>query len=161
MLTSCLLVFLSCMQAMADNDNVRATLALDSNWQFYPAYDVSRHPKAETVSVPHTWNLDDVFSGMKYERGAYMYEHSLKYDARQMKGKRVMAVSAIGNPASFEQTLANLGAVVVESLRFPDHHDYTEQEMLDAANLAVQMDAVFTRSVYGHDLRPHLVDVGA
>ena len=89
MLTSCLLVFLSCMQAMADNDNVRATLALDSNWQFYPAYDVSRHPKAETVSVPHTWNLDDVFSGMKYERGAYMYEHSLKYDARQMKGKRV------------------------------------------------------------------------
>ena len=58
-----------------------------------------------------------------------------------MKGKRVMAVSAIGNPASFEQTLANLGAVVVESLRFPDHHDYTEQEMLDAANLAVQMDA--------------------
>lgn len=62
-------------------------------------------------------------------------------DVNQMKGKRVMAVSAIGNPASFEQTLANLGAVVVESLRFPDHHDYTEQEMLDAANLAVQMDA--------------------
>lgn len=62
-------------------------------------------------------------------------------DVSQMKGKRVMAVSAIGNPASFEQTLANLGAVVVESLRFPDHHDYTEQEMLDAANLAVQMDA--------------------
>ena len=59
----------------------------------------------------------------------------------EMRGKRVMAVSAIGNPASFEQTLSDIGAVVIESLRFPDHHDYTVKEMTDAAAQAMLLDA--------------------
>lgn len=46
-----------------------------------------------------------------------------------LRGKKVMAVSAIGNPASFEQTLSGSGAVVTKSIRFPDHHDYTTAEM--------------------------------
>ncbi|MBR1552614.1 MAG: tetraacyldisaccharide 4'-kinase, partial [Schwartzia sp.] len=62
-------------------------------------------------------------------------------DVAEMRGKRVMAVSAIGNPASFEQTLSDIGAVVIESQRFPDHHDYTVKEMLDAAAQAVLLDA--------------------
>lgn len=52
-------------------------------------------------------------------------------DIAQMRGKRIMAVSAIGNPASFEQTLSDLGAVIIESLRYPDHHDYAMSEMTD------------------------------
>ena len=59
----------------------------------------------------------------------------------ELKDKKVMALSAIGNPSSFEQTLSNIGAVVVESLRFPDHHDYTVRELLDVVNQAHQMDA--------------------
>ncbi len=59
----------------------------------------------------------------------------------ELEGKRVMAVSAIGNPASFEQTLADLGIIVVESLRFPDHHDYLVDEMMDAVNQAINLDA--------------------
>ena len=62
-------------------------------------------------------------------------------DVAEMRGKRVMAVSAIGNPASFEQTLSDIGAVVIESQRFPDHHDYTVKEMLDAAAQALLLDA--------------------
>ena len=42
-----------------------------------------------------------------------------------------MAVSAIGNPASFERTLRDLGAKIISSLRYPDHHDYTIMEMED------------------------------
>lgn len=42
-----------------------------------------------------------------------------------------MAVSAIGNPASFERTLRDLGAEIISSLRYPDHHDYTIMEMED------------------------------
>lgn len=52
-------------------------------------------------------------------------------DVERLRGKRVMAVSAIGNPASFEQTLADLGVLIVESLRYPDHHDYAMSEMTD------------------------------
>ena len=46
-------------------------------------------------------------------------------------GRKVMAVSAIGNPASFERTLRDLGAEIISSLRYPDHHDYTLMEMED------------------------------
>ncbi len=57
-------------------------------------------------------------------------------DVSEMAGKRVVAVSAIGNPASFEQTLSDLGAVIIESLRYPDHHDYAEREMRDVLEQA-------------------------
>ena len=57
-------------------------------------------------------------------------------DVSHIKGKRVMAVSAIGNPASFERTLKDLGAVIIESLRYPDHHEYTMLEVQDVLQQA-------------------------
>ncbi|MBO6179544.1 MAG: tetraacyldisaccharide 4'-kinase [Selenomonadaceae bacterium] len=59
----------------------------------------------------------------------------------EIKGRRIMAVSAIGNPASFEQTLSDLGAVIVESLRYPDHHEYTVKEMESVFRQADSEDA--------------------
>ena len=41
------------------------------------------------------------------------------------KGKRVGVFSGIGDPVSFEQLLAGLGAAIGFTLRFPDHHQYT------------------------------------
>ncbi|MBR4696519.1 MAG: tetraacyldisaccharide 4'-kinase, partial [Selenomonadaceae bacterium] len=61
-------------------------------------------------------------------------------DVSEFRGKHIMAVSAIGNPASFEQTLSNLGAIVVESLRYPDHYDYTLQVMEDVLQQAEAQD---------------------
>ena len=58
-----------------------------------------------------------------------------------MKGHKVIAMSAIGNPASFEQTLNDIGAVITESLRFPDHHDYTEEEIRDVMHQAEEQGA--------------------
>ena len=61
----------------------------------------------------------------------------------KISGQKVMAVSAIGNPASFERTLRDLGAEIVAGLRYPDHHDYTIIEMEDilrqADSFAAQM----------------------
>ena len=62
-------------------------------------------------------------------------------DVNQMRGRKIMAVSAIGNPASFEQTLSDLGVVILESLRYPDHHDYSMQEMADILHQAQRMGA--------------------
>ena len=57
-----------------------------------------------------------------------------------------MAVSAIGNPASFERTLSDLGAEIISSLRYPDHHDYPVAEMEDilrrAESFAAEMIVV-------------------
>jgi tetraacyldisaccharide 4'-kinase len=44
-----------------------------------------------------------------------------------LKGKRVLAISAIGNPKSFENTLAQLGAELVGTLRLSDHGGSAEQ----------------------------------
>ena len=57
-------------------------------------------------------------------------------DVDNIKGKRIMAVSAIGNPASFERTLKDLGAIIIESMRYPDHHEYTMLEMQDVLQQA-------------------------
>jgi tetraacyldisaccharide 4'-kinase len=41
-----------------------------------------------------------------------------------LQGMRVLAMSAVGNPGSFERVLTNLGAEVVGAQVFPDHHAY-------------------------------------
>jgi tetraacyldisaccharide 4'-kinase len=45
-----------------------------------------------------------------------------------LSGKKVLAFSGIGNPASFELLLQKLGAEVT-SARFPDHHAYQESDL--------------------------------
>jgi tetraacyldisaccharide 4'-kinase len=47
----------------------------------------------------------------------------------ELKGKRVMVFSAIGNPSSFEQNVSGCGLDIVEAIRYPDHHDYGMLEM--------------------------------
>ena len=44
-------------------------------------------------------------------------------------GHKILAFSALGNPASFENTIVSLGGEVYQSVRFPDHHSYTMAEM--------------------------------
>jgi 3-deoxy-D-manno-octulosonic-acid transferase len=45
-----------------------------------------------------------------------------------LEGKRVLAISGIGNPVAFETMLARLGTEVIPA-RFGDHHSYTREEL--------------------------------
>ena len=45
------------------------------------------------------------------------------------KGTKAVAVSALGNPASFEQTIRSFGYDVVQALRYDDHHHYETDDM--------------------------------
>lgn len=56
----------------------------------------------------------------------------------QMQGSTAIAFSAIGNPASFEQTIASLGVKLVEAIRYPDHYDYGMREMQYVLERAVK-----------------------
>lgn len=58
-----------------------------------------------------------------------------------LNGEKVLAFSAIGNPASFEATLLKLGAELVGKLRFPDHHTYSEEEVLQIFSVAIRKKA--------------------
>ena len=46
-----------------------------------------------------------------------------------VRGRRVCALSSVGNPVSFERTLEKLGAILVARARFPDHHAYRPEQL--------------------------------
>ena len=81
-----------------------------------------------------------------------------------VQGHAVVAISAIGNPSSFEQTIADIGVNVIDSARFPDHHHYTMSEMQEvmeqavekgaAALVTTEKDAVKIPSEFIHSDRP-------
>jgi len=58
-----------------------------------------------------------------------------------MRQRSVVAFSAIGNPSSFEQTISDLGAKVIDAVRFTDHHNYTMAEMQCVMQKAVDKGA--------------------
>jgi tetraacyldisaccharide 4'-kinase len=55
---------------------------------------------------------------------------------------RVIAVSALGNPASFEHTVQAAGFQLVQTMRFDDHHQYTAGDVQTMAQRAAAEQAV-------------------
>jgi len=69
------------------------------------------------------WETMHVPSGLRRLEG----EGELEPGA--LRGRRVCALSSLGNPLAFERSLAQLGAEVVSAVRFPDHHRYEAGEL--------------------------------
>lgn len=62
--------------------------------------------------------------------------------AQILAGRRVVALAGIGRPDKFFDTLKALGADLVEALPFPDHHAFSENDLMLAADLASERDAI-------------------
>jgi tetraacyldisaccharide 4'-kinase len=71
--------------------------------------------------VHHPLYLEDVFTA---ERKTLDF----------LAGKKAASLSGIAQPESFEQSLVKLGAELVYSKRFADHHRFSQQEILNAIN---------------------------
>ena len=68
-----------------------------------------------------------------------------------LAGERVLAFSGIGRPEKFYETLRGLGADIVATQDFPDHHSFSEREAshltirareLDACPVTTEKDAI-------------------
>jgi tetraacyldisaccharide 4'-kinase len=59
-------------------------------------------------------------------------------------GSRILAVSGIANPASFYGTIHEWEGEVVDTLEFPDHHDYTARDWQDINRRGHQADIILT-----------------
>ncbi len=87
------------------------------------------NPSASIVECVHSpLYFEDVFKGERF---------GLDW----LKGKKVGSLSGIAQPESFEQSLIKLGAELVYSKRFADHHRFTQQEVLNAINRAKKRGA--------------------
>ncbi|RMD60704.1 MAG: tetraacyldisaccharide 4'-kinase, partial [Alphaproteobacteria bacterium] len=63
-------------------------------------------------------------------------------DAARLSGRRVLAFAGIGRPEKFFATLHALGAEVVESRPFPDHHVYRPDEIESLLARAERLQAI-------------------
>jgi tetraacyldisaccharide 4'-kinase len=59
----------------------------------------------------------------------------------QLKGKKVFAFCGIGNPDAFLNTIRNIGANLVGSKIYNDHHSYTDSDVDDIHNQANRLGA--------------------
>jgi tetraacyldisaccharide 4'-kinase len=71
--------------------------------------------------IHHPLYLEDVFTGNRI---------GLEF----FKGRKVSALSGIAQPESFEESLVQLGAELVYSRKFADHHRFTQLEVIKAIN---------------------------
>lgn len=61
-------------------------------------------------------------------------------DLEDLREKTVVALSSIGNPGAFEQTLTHLKATI-HPIRFPDHHPYTSKDIQHVLRVAQEVNA--------------------
>ncbi|MFH1008079.1 MAG: tetraacyldisaccharide 4'-kinase [Candidatus Latescibacterota bacterium] len=74
---------------------------------------------------PRARQIESVHRPKRLRRLGSDEEVSLAY----LEWRKVFALSSLGNPHSFEQTLRDLGAQIVGGARYRDHHDYTQEEL--------------------------------
>ena len=65
-----------------------------------------------------------------------------RHTCEQLPHQAVIAVSALGNPASFEATVTACGYTRAGNLRFDDHHQYTNDDLSVMIQMAAEKKAV-------------------
>ncbi|MGI6262976.1 MAG: tetraacyldisaccharide 4'-kinase, partial [Succiniclasticum sp.] len=90
-------------------------------------------------SIHHAMNFVEIADWYK---GVFVNAIELE----ELRGKKVMIFSAIGNPSSFEQNISGTGLEILEAVRYPDHHDYGMLEMQYIGERAEELcaDAIIT-----------------
>ena len=78
--------------------------------------------------IHHPLYFEDVFTGKRLG-----IEH--------LEGKKVASLSGIAQPESFERSLVGIGAELVYSKRFADHHRFTQQEVINVINRSKKRQA--------------------
>ncbi|GLQ07717.1 tetraacyldisaccharide 4'-kinase [Sneathiella chinensis] len=68
----------------------------------------------------------------------------------ELVGEKVVAFAGIGRPAKFFESLMDAGAELVEAVEFPDHHAFTQEDIMKLVEKAALHDAalVTTRKDY-------------
>jgi tetraacyldisaccharide 4'-kinase len=102
--------------------------------------------KTKMIEEIRKWNSECEILEASHRPHSLIQETGETHPPEWLQNKRILAFSGIGNPKSFEKTLTNLGAVIVETRHFQDHHPYDRNDVESLTNWANQhyVDAVVT-----------------
>jgi len=82
--------------------------------------------EAETLSLIRRFAPDArVFCGKFVSSSLVSVADGSRVELQALRDKKVFALSSIADPCSFEETVAECGAVIVGHGRYPDHHLYS------------------------------------
>jgi tetraacyldisaccharide 4'-kinase len=103
---------------------------------------------------PHA-EISECRHSSKYLENLYTRE---QINLNFLQGKKAAAVSGIAVPESFENGLRKLGVDIVHSAQYADHHRYTQQEIIETINHAVEAGAEMIVTTEKDAVRFPLID---
>lgn len=79
---------------------------------------------------------------MRYRpRGFYSSTYQRKFHLKEITGRKVICVAGIASPVSFFNLIDSLGAEIIKTQSFPDHHDFNLDDLSEILALAEEHDA--------------------
>ena len=99
-----------------------------------------RHLKRFIKKHNHRAEIIECTHKPQYLQDIYTKE---KLELSYIDGKKVASISGIAAPESFERFLRGFGGELVHLERYADHHRYTQQEIIDFVNTAMDKGAEF------------------
>jgi len=111
--------------------------------------------KAKLRELNKNAEISECRHSTKYLENLYTRE---RVDLCFLNGKKVAAVSGIAVPEGFENGLRGLGAELVHSAQYADHHRYTQQEIIETINHAVEAGAEMIVTTEKDAVRFPLID---
>ncbi len=79
-----------------------------------------------------------------YEPSGFIRSNGTVEPIRFLKGKKVLALSGIANPAYFSSLLRKCGMEVAGEMIFPDHHQYTGQDLTSILREVTKIESIVT-----------------
>jgi Tetraacyldisaccharide-1-P 4''-kinase len=128
--------------------------------------------RADDLIITRCANIEqfDQVSGMMKMQGIIGLQTKLKsfkrtstnerVEAGQFVGKKIIAVSGIGSPKTFESLLADTGMIVVKHFVFSDHYWFSDEDIqtIVKARKALSVDFIVTTEKDFMRLRERFVE---
>jgi len=111
--------------------------------------------KAKLRELNQYAEISECRHSMKYLENLYTRK---RVELSFLKGKKVSAVSGIAVPDGFENGLRNLGAELVHTAQYADHHRYSQQEIIETINRSVEAGAELIVTTEKDAVRFPLID---
>jgi tetraacyldisaccharide 4'-kinase len=73
----------------------------------------------------------------------YDMKQRKELDLSNLKGKKLILLSSIGDPEYFKETIKDLGATVTAELAYPDHYDYRRRDIDNITRLCSEKNFDF------------------